>query len=182
MRLPIVGPLTPLHVVDGAAFTTFTTFQDVSPAPQLVLPQQMMDVGMELMLYANGEFSTTGTPTLALGFWFNGAAGAAPTSILAQTTTVTTPSAAAAVQWEAWWRGRLRVIGASGSFKGVGTALIGASLTAYNTPSPMPTTQAARTVTVDTTANRAIGVGAAWGTSSASNSITTYNLMAWAAS
>jgi hypothetical protein len=49
-------------------------------------------------------------------------------------------------------------------------------------PIPMPTTQALRTVTVDTTANRAIGVGAAWGTSSASNSITTYNLMAWAAS
>ena len=73
-------------------------------------------------------------------------------------------------------------IGASGSFKGAGTALIGASLTAYNTPSPMPVTQALRTVSVDTTQNRAIGVGAAWGTSSASNSITTYNLMAWAAS
>ena len=39
-----------------------------------------------------------------------------------------------------------------------------------------------RTVTVDTTANRAVGVGAAWGTSNASNTITTYNLMAWAAS
>lgn len=182
MRLPLVGPLTPLHVADGAAFTTFTTFQDVSPSPQLVIPQQMMDVGMELMLYANGEYSTTGTPTLALGFWFNGSAGAAPTSILAQTTPVTTPSGAAAVQWEAWWRGRLRGIGASGSFKGAGTALIGASLTAYNTPSPMPVSQALRTVSVDTTQNRAIGVGAAWGTSSASNSITTYNLMAWAAS
>jgi hypothetical protein len=94
VRLPIVGPLTPLHVADGAAFTTFTTFQDVSPSPQLVLPQQMMDVGMELFLYANGEFSTTGTPTLSIGFWFNGAAGAAPTSVLAQTTATTTGSAA----------------------------------------------------------------------------------------
>ena len=84
MRLPIAGPLTPLHVADGASFNTFTTFQDVSPAPQLVLPQQMMDVGTEFYLYASGEFSTTGTPTLSIGFWFNGAAGAAPTSILAQ--------------------------------------------------------------------------------------------------
>lgn len=182
MRLPIVGPLTPLHVADGSAFTTFTSFQDISPAPQLVIPQQMMDVGMELFLYANGEYSTTSAPTLSIGFWFNGAAGFAPTSILAQTTTVTAGSSVSAVQWEAWWRGRLRAIGASGSFKGLGTAHIGATLTTYNTPSPMPTTQAARTVTVDTTANRAIGVGAAWGTSSASNSITTYNLMAWAAS
>ena len=181
MRLPIVGPLTPLHVADGTAFNTFTTFQDVSPSPQLVIPQQMMDVGMELYLYAHGEFSTTGTPTLSLGFWFNGAAGAAPTSILAQSSAITTGSGAAAWPWECWWRGRLRSIGSSGSFKGVGSLILGTSLTAVSL-SPVPITQALRTVTVDTTANRAIGVGAAWGTSNASNTITTYNLMAWAAS
>jgi len=175
MRLPIAGPLTPLHVADGAAFNTFTTFQDVSPVPQLVLPQQMMDVGTELFFYANGEFSTTGTPTLSIGFWFNGAAGAAPTSILAQSAAITTGSGAAAWPWEAWWRGRLRGIGSSGSFKGTGELILGTSLTAV-TLNPMPTTQALRTVTVDTTANRAVGVGAAWGTSSVSNSITVYNL------
>ncbi len=181
MRLPIAGPLTPLQVADGAAFNTFTTFQDVSPVPQIVIPQQMLDVGLELYLYACGEFSTTGTPTLSIGFWFNGAAGAAPTSILAQTTTTTTGSGAAAWPWEAWWRGRLRAIGSSGSFKGVGGINLGTSLTAYSLI-PMPTTQAARTVTVDTTANRAVGVGAAWGTSSASNSITCYQLSALALS
>ena len=181
MRLPIVGPLTPLHVADGSAFNTFTTFQDVGPAPQLVIPQQMMDVGMELYLYAHGEFSTTGTPTLSIGFWFNGAAGAAPTSILAQSSAITTASGAAALPWECWWRGRLRTIGASGSFKGTGQLIYGTTLTAV-TLVPIPITQALRTVTVDTTANRAVGVGAAWGTSNASNTITTYNLMAWAAS
>lgn len=181
MRLPIVGPLTPLHVADGSAFNTFTTFQDVSPAPQLVIPQQMMDVGMELFLYADGEFSTTGTPTFSGGFWFNGAAGAAPTSILAQSAAITTGSGAAAWPWQAWWRGRLRGIGSSGSFKGTGALLLGTSLTAMST-NPMPITQALRTVTVDTTQNRAIGFGAAWGTSSSSNSVTVYNLMAWAAS
>jgi hypothetical protein len=181
MRLPIVGPLTPLHVADGAAFNTFTTFQDISPVPQLVLPQQMMDVGMELMLYAHGEFSTTGTPTLSIGMWFNGAAGAAPTSVLAQSSAITTGSGAAAWPWECWWRGRLRAIGTSASFKGVGSLILGTSLTAVSV-NPIPITQALRTVTVDTTQNRAVGVGAAWGTSNASNTITVYNLMAWAAS
>jgi hypothetical protein len=181
MRLPIAGPLTPLHVADGASFNTFTTFQDVSPVPQLVIPQQMMDVGMELFLYANGEFSTTGTPTLSVGFWFNGAAGAAPTSILAQSAAITTGSAAASWPWEAWWRGRLRAIGSSGSFKGEGQLILGTSLTAVSL-NPMPTTAAARTVTVDTTANRAVGVGAAWGTSSASNNIICYHLSALAIS
>jgi hypothetical protein len=175
VRLPIAGPLTPLQVADGSAFNTFTTFVDVSPAPQIVIPQQMMDVGLELYLYASGEFSTTGTPTLSIGFWFNGAANAAPTSILAQSAAITTGTGAAAWPWEAWWRGRLRSIGSSGSFKGVGTLELGTSLTAYSV-NPIPTTQALRTVTVDTTANRAVGVGAAWGTSSASNSITVYQL------
>ena len=181
MRLPIAGPLTPLHVADGATFSTFTTFQDVSPVPQLVLPQQMMDVGLELYLYANGEFSTTGAPTLSIGFWFNGAAGAAPTSILAQSNTITTGSGAAAWPWEAWWRGRLRAIGSSGSFVGAGSLILGTSLTAQSL-NPIPITQALRTVTVDTTANRAVGVGAAWGTSSSSNSIVVHTLSALAIS
>jgi hypothetical protein len=180
MRLPIAGPLTPLHVADGASFSTFTTFIDVSPVPQLVLPQQMMDVGTELYLYASGEFSTTGTPTLSIGFWFNGAAGAAPTSILAQSNTITTGTATA-WPWEAWWRGRLRAIGSSAQFVGLGTLELGTSLTAYSL-NPMPITQALRTVTVDTTANRAIGVGAAWGTSNASNSILVHHLSALALS
>lgn len=175
MRLPIAGPMTPLQVADGQAWGSFTTFQDISPVPQIVIPQQMLDVGLELYLYANGEFSTTGTPTLSIGFWFNGAAGAAPASILAQSAAITTGTGAAAWPWEAWWRGRLRSIGASGTFKGVGELILGTSLTAVSL-NPMPTTQALRTVAVDTTANRALGVGAAWGTSSASNSITCYQL------
>jgi hypothetical protein len=181
MRLPIAGPLTPLHIADGASFNTFTTFQDVSPVPQLVLPQQQMDAGLELFLWADGEFSTTGTPTLSIGFWFNGAAGAAPTSILAQSSVITTGSGAAAWPWTAWWRGRLRAIGSSASFKGQGHLILGTSLIAESM-TPIPVTQALRTVTVDTTANRAVGVGAAWGTSNASNNIICYNLSALAIS
>ncbi len=69
-----------------------------------------------------------------------------------------------------WWRGRLRALGSSAVFKGLGTVMLGTSLTAY-TPDPMPATAAARSVTVDTTANRAVGAGAAFGTSSASNQV-----------
>lgn len=181
MRLPIAGPLTPLQVTDGAAFNNNTTFTDFSPSPQLVIPQQMLDVGLELYLYASGEFSTTGTPTLSVGFWFNGAAGAAPTSVLAQSAAITTGSGAAAWPWEAWWRGRLRTIGSAGSFKGIGELILGTSLTAVSL-NPMPTTQAARTVSVDTTANRAVGIAAGWGTASASNTITCYMLSALALS
>lgn len=170
MSIKIVTPGTPLHIVDGAAFNTFTTFQDISPTPAVLIPQQSQEAGLELYLYAAGEFSNTGTPTLALGFWFNTAA-----TVLAQNALTTTTTGATSWPWQAWWRGRLRVAtpSTSGSWNGQGEVKVGGSLTAWQSgfPAPIPTTAAARTVTADVSAARAVGVGAAWGASSASNTI-----------
>jgi hypothetical protein len=167
VSIKIVTPLTPLHIADGAAFNTFTTFQDISPTPSLLIPQQSLETGLELYLEAFGEFSNTGTPTLSLGFWFNTAS-----TVLAQTAAITTTTAATSWPWHIKWRGRLRIgtPSTSGSFNGQGWCDLGTSLTAI-TSQFMPTTAAARTVTVDVTAARAIGVGASWGASSASNTI-----------
>jgi hypothetical protein len=167
MSIKIVTPGTPLHIVDGAAFNTFTTFQDVSPTPAILLPQQSLEAGMELYLEAWGEFSNTATPTLSLGFWFNTAS-----TVLAQSAAITTTTSAVSWPWHIRWRGRLRVTTPStaGSFNGQGSIDLGTSLTAM-TSQFMPATAAARTVTVDTTGARAVGVGAAWGASSASNTL-----------
>jgi hypothetical protein len=171
MSMKLLTPLTPIHVADGAAFNTFTTFQDISPAPALVIPQQYFEVGLELWLEAWGEFSNTGTPTFALGFWFNTAS-----TVLAQNALTTTVTGATSWPWYARWRGRLRAVGSGasgGSWNGQGEISVGGSLTAWATgfPAPVPTTLAARTVACDVTAARAVGVGAAWGTSSASNTV-----------
>jgi hypothetical protein len=176
MSIKIVTPGTPLHAYDGAAFNTFTTFQDISPAPGILIPQQSMEQTLELYLYAAGEFSNTGTPTLAIGFWFNTAA-----TVLAQNALTTTVTGAVSWPWQAWWRGRLRAAGpgsSGGSWNGQGEVKVGGSLTAWQSgfPAPIPTTLAARTVACDVTAARAVGVGAAWGTSSASNTIKTNQL------
>ncbi len=170
MSIKLVTPLTPLHVVDGAAFATFTAFQDISPSPQSLVPQQSLEVGLDVELEAWGQFSTTGTPTLSIGFWFNTAA-----TVLAQSSAITTGTGAAAWPWHAVYSGRLRAVasGASGgSWQGQGLLDLGTALTTFATAVPIPVTLALRTVTCDVTAARAIGVGASWGTSSASNSIT----------
>lgn len=171
--LYVVDQLPPIDVANRASVGTFTTFQDVYGAPQKILPKSRMDVGLTLDLEAWGEFSTTGTPTLSLGFWINGSALAAPTTILAQSSAITTGSAAAAWPWHLHWMGSLQAIGtgaSGGQFEGMGTLDLGTSLTAM-TGFPIPITQALRTVTFDCTADRALGVGAAWGTSSASNTV-----------
>jgi hypothetical protein len=54
---------------------------------------------------------------------------------------------------------------------------MGTSLTAVNVR-PVPEVAASRTVTIDTTAAKAITFGSACGTSSASNIITCYDLSA----
>ena len=170
MSIKLVTPLTPLHIV-AKTTNTFTTFQDISPTPALLIPQQTLEQGLEIELYAAGNFSNTATPTLQIGFWFNTAA-----TVLAANALTTTVTTAVSWPWQAWYRGRLTVTtpGASATFLGQGEVKVGGSLTAWATgfPAPIPVTAAARTVTVDTTAARAVGVGAAWGASSVSNTIT----------
>lgn len=178
MSVKILQPLTPIHVADGTAVNTFTAFQDISPGPALVIPQQDLEVGLELEMKAWGEFSNTGTPTLQIGFWFNTAA-----TVLAANALTITVTGATAWPWFAWWRGRLRAsaAGASGgSWQGMGEVMVGGSLTAWQSghPAPIPITKAARTVACDVSAARAVGVGAAWGTSNVANTIQVNGLSA----
>lgn len=173
-RLYLRSPLPPFHTADGTAYNTSITLTDISPAPQIVpAAVTMLEPGMEIEINAYGEFSTTATPTLLLGLYWGGVAGVA----LAASTAITTGTGAAAWPWQLYYRGRIRSVGAAGSIKGEGTLSLGTSLTGFAV-SAIPTTQAARTVTIDTTGTgaKALTVGAQWGTSAAANTITCYDL------
>lgn len=162
-----VAPIPPLHTADGTALASSTTLTDVSPTPAITLPANTLEPGSEIELEAMLTFSTTGTPTLLVGFYYGGVAGSA----LAATSAITTGSAAASWPIRMKYRGVVRSAGSSGSIYGQGEVYFGTSLTAF-TVRPIPETAAARTVTIDTTTAKAITVGAQWGTSSASNTIT----------
>lgn len=154
------------NAVAGTALASSTTLTDVSPAPQLVLPANFLTVGSTLRLTAGGFFSNTATPTLLLGFYIGGVAGTA----LAATGATTTTTGATSWPWRLEYTGVVRTVGSSGTIMGSGFCLLGTSLTAYSTI-PMPATALA-TITRDTTAAQALTVGAQWGTSSASNTLT----------
>lgn len=178
--LYVVDQLPPIDVANRPAVASFTTFQDIYGAPQKILPKSRMDVGISLDLEAWGEYSSLTGAAFSLGFWFNGAALAAPTTILAQTSVFTTGTTPAAWAWHLHWMGTLQAIGtgaAGGTWQGQGTCDLASSLTAM-TGTPMPITSALRTVTCDVTADRAIGVGASWGASSASNTVTVHKFFA----
>ncbi len=161
-----VSPLGPFHNASGSSYNTSVTLTDVSPAPQIVIPGLQLSIGSELELSAAGSFSTTGTPTLLLGFYFGGVAGV----VLAASSAITTGSAAASWPWRMDYRGVIRSLGTGSQIVGQGTLYLGTSLTAF-TVRPIPETSAARTVTIDTTVAKSVTVGAQWGTSSASNAL-----------
>lgn len=176
MDIYITAPFGPFPPAVGAAFNTFTTRQDVTGVGFLpVIPANALRAGSHLEIDARGEFSTTGTPTLAVGIYL-GTQVPAITTVIAESGAITTGSGAAAWAWELHWEGLVTKADAAGSMTGHGYLKLATSLTAYAADVPIPTTAAARTVAVDTTIARAIGVCATWGTSSASNAIKVYKL------
>jgi hypothetical protein len=149
----------------GANYTNSTTITDVSAAPQLQLPANFLYTGQSLRLTAFGTYQTSATtPTLVLGFYYGGVAGVA----LAASAAVTV-SNTATVNWP--WRleatATVRSVGSSGTIVAQGFLDIATSLTAV-THAPIPATALA-TVTIDTTAAKALTVGATWGTAASTN-------------
>lgn len=167
-----VASIPPMHNVDGAAYHTSTTLTDVSPLPPIKLPANFLEIGTEIEILAEGQFSNTGTPTLLLGLYLGGVAGVA----LAASGAVTTITAATAWPWQLWYRGTVRAIGTAGSIQGQGRLYMPASLTQFQATYAIPITAAARTVAIDTSIEKTLTVGAQWGASSASNTLTCTNI------
>src|SRR5437764_5539249 len=112
-----VTPLPTWSTSDGTALANSAALTDISPAPQITLPANQLEIGSELEIEAYGSFSTTGTPTLLLGLYYGGVAGVA----LAASSAVTTGSAAASWPWILQYRGFVRAGGTAGSINGQGT-------------------------------------------------------------
>jgi len=159
---------SPQPTAAGAAYTNSTTITDVSVAPQFTLPANFLQAGSALKFTAFGTYQTSGTtPTLNLGIYYGGVAGTALAASGAVTTTNT-----ATVNWP--WRLELittiRSTGTAGTAMSQGFLGLATSLTAWTTY-PVPVVALA-TVTIDTTAAKALTVGATWGTAASTNTMT----------
>lgn len=141
-------------------------------------------IGAHWTQEATGIISTTVTPTIAFGAYFGTVAGTI-TTVLAITPTITTASGLANINW--YWKGMGRTIAVSettsttlftgmlfGNIEALAATVAGEPIQ-YAVNATPPTA-----VTTDfSTGNVFIDLKATWGTSSASNTITTnfYALM-----
>lgn len=164
--------LDPHHVARGTAKASFTTFADISPTPLPNTKGDELKLGSKIQVEAWGEYSSLTGAALQIGVWY----GATTSNwLMAAFTTGTTP---AAWFWHlnAWFT-CTAVSSTAGTLDGGGLVDIGSSLTASNAAQVFPATAAARVLnTLDTTTTKSWGVGAQWGASSASNTITCYGL------
>ena len=168
------APLGPLQGINGAAYVSSSTITDVSPgglANPIELPGSTMMVGTRITIDAFGTFSNTGTPTLVLGLYYGGVAGIA----LAASSAVTTTTAAVGWTWQMHYQGVVQATGTSGKILGSGWVRFPTALTTFAERTIPETTPAQ--VTIDTTVQKAITVGATWGTLSASNTLTCMDLL-----
>lgn len=172
MDLYLHEPIGPFHTAVGASFASFTTRQDVSPQPIPLVQGYKLRPQAKIRVEADGEISSTATPTIVVGFYIGTVAGAI-TTVLAESSAITM-STAAAWPFRLEWSGIAVSTGVTGSVVGQGHLMIGTSLTAFSLV-PVPITQALRTIVWDTTLPRAVGVCATWSASSASNTIRVNN-------
>lgn len=156
----------------GSAYNTSTSATDVSAAPQFTLPANFLQAGSVLRFKAFGVLSTTATPTMNLGIYYGGVAGTA----LATTGAITQGSGVTNVPWRIELDTIVRSTGSSGTAISSGFAKFGSAVSAYTDEVPLPATALA-TVTINTTAASTLTVGATWGTSSASNTLTLHGFL-----
>jgi hypothetical protein len=164
----------PFPEAAGTAQNTFTTKKDISAQPLPVIRANKLYKGCKIHLFAQGEFTDTATVNLTMGFWHGTRTGTIAGDI-ALSSVVSLTTSAVAWPWRMEWDGICLTTGATGTIIGTGYLQLGTALTTYGAETPIPITAALRTVTIDTTAERAIGVSATWGTSAAGNSITCYS-------
>lgn len=171
MDIYLCEPVGPFPVAASAAFNTFTTKQNVVTLGNVpVIPGGKLRAGSKIEVSAFGNFSTTATPTLSLGFWI-GTRALGMTIDLAISSAITTASGAAAFPWKMEWKGFCTKADTAGTLLGQGWLLLGTALTTFAAEVPIPITAALRTVAIDTTIERAMGVSAAYSASSASNQV-----------
>jgi len=161
-------PLPPFHVADGAAVTASGALTELAPLPQVVVPAPWLNEfgGKRLEIQAAGHYTTTGTQGTITFDLRMGAAGAIGS--------MTSIAASSAITWVASQTNRFWRMEANLQIRTLGSAGTAIAMCEFSNVSSggtdMMATTAGGTAAVDTTAARAITLGATL--SVASQSIT----------
>lgn len=150
-----VAPLPPFHTADGAANTT-AVLTDISPAPNIVIPANMLEIGSRLEFAAFGRYTATATPgTVVVGIYLAASAAAIATGqALAASAAIVPVASSTNRTWRLEGNSSVRAVGTAGSIIG---ALEISNITSNGTDLAPATAPAA--VTYDTTVPLTVRLG-----------------------
>lgn len=139
------------------------------------IPANYMFEGRILRVTARGKLSTTGTPTIKFGIYYNGVAG----TLLAETEAITNGSGVANVNWSLTADIICRSTGSSGSLLVMGDARVhtAAGTVATNVFGVSGYDAPAAVSSLNLATDWPLAIAATWGTSSASNTLTGMQLI-----
>lgn len=137
----------------------------MTPTPSPASYANELKLGSRVIIEALGEYTSSATsiPTLILSLWY-GSTG----TVLAAAPAQTASASQTSNPWHVSWNGFVTAVGTAGAIYGHGILDWGTTLTAW-TPFAMPTTAAARSVTIDTTILKTWGIAGTWSSTTAGN-------------
>lgn len=155
-----ITPIPPFHTADGAAYTGTAALGDISPAPPIVLPANILEVGSRLEINCFGRYTSAATPgNVTVGVYIGPTATAiGSVAVLAVSATVTLPASQTNRTFRIEGNSSVRSVGTSGTIIGALeiTNLTGTSPASDTTIAPFT---APATATIDTTQALSLRVG-----------------------
>lgn len=150
-----ISPLPPFHTADGSAVAS-TSLTDASPAPSIVIPGGLLEIGSRLEFSAFGRWTSTATPgTIVVGVYLSPSAAAiASGHALAVTAAIIPVASMTNRSWRVEGNASVRAVGTSGSIIGL---LEVSNITSNGTDLAPAFTPAA--VTYDTTVPLTVRLG-----------------------
>lgn len=138
--------------------------------PNITIPANFLQDGRAIRIRAQGQHSTTGTPTLIFRLRWGGVSG----TVIALSPTFTCGSGVSANVWDLDLLLQVRSNGSSGTVVVIGRAIVNGATTPCQAMCVGGAATPAAT-TVDLTADTALSITATWGTASSSNTLTGWN-------
>lgn len=160
MRQYWIAPIPPIHIADGTAYTGTAALGDISPAPPIVIPANMLETGSRLEINCFGRYTSTATQgTVTLGCYIGPTATAiGSVSVLAVSATLTPVASQTNRTFRVEGNASVRSHGTAGTIIGSLeiTNISGASPLSDTTIAPY---SGPATVTVDTTVANSVRIG-----------------------
>ena len=153
-----VQPVPPFHTADGTAYTGTAALGDLSPAPPIVLPANLLELGSRLEFSAFGRYTSTATPgTVTIGLYLGPPATAiGSVAAVAVTVALTVQASQTNRSWRVEGDASVRAVGAGSTSTIIG--LLEVSNVTANGTDLAPATAPA-TVTFDNTVANSVRIG-----------------------